>query len=231
MARYMTMTEMALESLRKSILKGELPPGTQLVPAKLESELSLSREAIRDAIRQIVGYGLAETITNKGSYVALPITLEELKEVFELRLQVEPKIATKALQNITSQQLNALEELCSNMETIYQQKESFPDHFIWNREFHLSLYRPADWNYLHRCIGQWLDQILIFRSCLCKTEMHRDLDKFNQEHQQIIKTIRAKDSEALRDMVENNVRSGLENIINNYSEDLMNQYVVKQADS
>ena len=38
MARYMTMTEMALEGLRKSILKGELKPGTQLVPAKLETE-------------------------------------------------------------------------------------------------------------------------------------------------------------------------------------------------
>ena len=99
---------------------------------------------------QVIGYGLAETVTNKGSYVAFPITLEELKEIFELRFQVEPKIAAKALQNITSQQLTALEDLCSNMETIHKQKESFPDYFIWNREFHLKLYQPAGWRYLLR---------------------------------------------------------------------------------
>ena len=118
MARYMTMTEMALESLRKSIMQGELKPGTQLVPAKLETELSLSREAIRDAIRQIVGYGLAETITNKGTYVAQPLTLAELELIFELRLNAEPTIAAAALKNLTNDQVKELAHLSTQMESL-----------------------------------------------------------------------------------------------------------------
>lgn len=219
----MTMTEMALESLRKSILKGELKPGTQLVPAKLEKELSLSREAIRDAIRQIVGYGLAETITNKGTYVAHPLTLAELEKIFELRTHAEPTIAATALSNLTNDKIEGLEHLSSQMESLTGSAEYFADHFILNREFHLNLYEPAGWNHLHRCIALWLDQILIFRSCLCREELYVDLPKFNQDHRKILQAIRDKDPQKLKEMVKANLQSGIENVRRNYSPELQLQ--------
>jgi DNA-binding GntR family transcriptional regulator len=220
MARYMTMTEMALEGLRKSILNGELKPGTQLVPAKLEKELSLSREAIRDAIRQIVGYGLAETVTNKGTYVAQPLTLAELEVIFELRLHAEPTIAVAALENLTTDQITELAHLSSQMESLSDSKEDFAVHFVLNREFHLNLYKPAGWNHLHRFVALWLDQILIFRSCLCRRDMSRDLTKFNKDHRNILKAIRNKDADELKASVKSNLQSGIENIRRNYSAEL-----------
>ena len=223
MTRYMTMTEMALESLRKSILQGELKPGTQLVPAKLETELSLSREAIRDAIRQIVGYGLAETITNKGTYVAQPLTLAELEVIFELRLRAEPTIAAAALKNLNNDQVKELSHLTTQMETLSDAREDFAEHFILNREFHLNLYRPAGWNHLHRVVALWLDQILIFRSCLCRREMYRDLSKFNKDHRNILKAIANKDAGNLKASVKSNLESGIENIRHNYSVELQEQ--------
>jgi DNA-binding GntR family transcriptional regulator len=219
----MTMTEMALEGLRKSILQGELKPGTQLVPAKLEMELSLSREAIRDAIRQIVGYGLAETVTNKGTYVAKPLTLAELEVIFELRLHAEPTIAAAALEHFTNDQFKELAHLSSQMESLYDSKEDFANHFVLNREFHLNLYKPAGWNHLHRTVALWLDQILIFRSCLCCREMYKDLSKFNKDHRNILKAIRDKDSEKLKAFVKSNLQSGIENIKRNYSVALQEQ--------
>jgi len=219
----MTMTEMALESLRKSIMQGELKPGTQLVPAKLEKELSLSREAIRDAIRQIVGYGLAETITNKGTYVAQPLTLAELEVIFELRLCAEPAIAEAALKNLTNDQIKELGHLTTQMESLSDSMENFANHFVLNREFHLNLYKPAGWNHLHRFVALWLDQILIFRSCLCRREMYRDLSKFNKDHRNILKAIRDKDPDKLKAFVKSNVQSGIENIRRNYSVELQQQ--------
>lgn len=216
----MTMTEMALDSLRKSILRGELKPGTQLVPAKLEKEMSLSRESIRDAIRQIVGYGLAETITNKGTYVAQPLTLPELEEIFKLRLHVEPTISATALSNLTNDQVKELEQLNNQMESLAESTESFADHFILNREFHLNLYRPANWNHLHRCISLWLDQILIFRSCCCRREMYKDFLKFNEDHRNILMAIQDKDINKLKKVIKVNIQSGIENIKRNYVAEL-----------
>jgi len=219
----MTMTEMALESLRKSILQGELKPGTQLVPTKLEKELSLSPESIRDAIRQIVGYGLAETITNKGTYVAQPLTLAELEEIFILRQHAEPIIAAIALQHFTGDQVNELEDLTTQMESLPESSDHLVDHFMLNRKFHLNLYKPAGWNHLYRCIALWLDQILIFRSCLCRREMYRDLPKFNKNHQNILKAIRDRDANKLKKSVKENILSGIENIKRNYSVEMQQQ--------
>ena len=219
----MTMTEMALESLRKSILQGELKPGTQLVPTRLEKELSLSRESIRDAIRQIVGYGLAETITNKGTYVAQPLTLPELEEIFKLRLQAEPTIAAIALNKLTYDQVTDLERLANQMDSLPKSRQDLVDHFMLNREFHLNLYQPAGWRHLCRCIALWLDQILIFRSCLCRKEMYKDRAKFNQDHLNILKAIRDKDPNKLKKSVEANLRSGFDNIKRNYSEEMLQQ--------
>ncbi|MCG6909073.1 MAG: GntR family transcriptional regulator [Deltaproteobacteria bacterium] len=223
MARYMTMTEMALESLRRSILRGKLKPGTPLVPAKLDKELSLSREAIRDAIRQIVGYGLAETIPNKGTYVAQPLTLGELEMIFQLRMHAEPEIAVSALKHLTADQVTELEHLASQMETLSESTENFADHFILNREFHLNLYKPAEWSHLHRFIALWIDQILIFRSCLYPKNIYKDISKFNQEHRNILKAIQDKDPAQLKALVKSNLQSGLENIRRNYADPLRQQ--------
>ena len=223
MARYMTMTEMALESLRKAIMKGELKPGTQLVPAKLEKKLSLSREAIRDAIRQLAGYGLAETITNKGTYVAQPLTLAELEMSFQLRVHAEPALAVTALDNRTNGQGKELAHMANQMESLTESTENFVEHFLLNREFHLNLYEPAGWSHLHRFIGLWLDQILIFRSCLCRKEMYHDLPKFNKDHQNILEAIRDRDPDKLKALVKANLKAGLENIKRNYSAELQQQ--------
>ena len=223
MARYMTMTEMALESLRKSIMKGELKPGTQLVPAKLEKKLSLSREAIRDAIRQLVEYGLAETITNKGTYVAQPLTLAELEMIFQLRLRAEPALAVTALDNLTNDRVKELAHMASQMESLTESTENFVEHFLLNREFHLNLSEPAGWSNLHRFIALWLDQILIFRSCLCRKEMYKDISKFNKDHKNILEAIRDRDPDKLKALVKANLKAGLENIKRNYSVELQQQ--------
>ena len=78
-----TMTEEAALALRKGILQGSYPSGTRLVPAKLEEELQLSRTAIREAIRELVGTGLADSETHKGACVAEPLELEEIPQFNE----------------------------------------------------------------------------------------------------------------------------------------------------
>jgi DNA-binding GntR family transcriptional regulator len=81
MQTYHTMTEIAVRALREKILKGNLKPGARLIPVKLESELALGRVAIREAIRELSGSGLVESIPNKGTIVAAPPTLDEIRNL------------------------------------------------------------------------------------------------------------------------------------------------------
>jgi len=227
--RYMTMTEMALDALRKAILSGELPPGSQLVPAKLEEKLALSKESIRDAIRQLSGSGLVEAVTNKGSFVVAPPGLDELREIYRIRLELEPVLAVKAAASLTAADIEKLEELNREM-TREAESQSLTDHFMLNREFHLSLYQASGWHHLCQPVAHWLDQVLVFRSCLCGTRMYEDLGRFNDQHTQIIEALKAGDLTELKHHITHNLRAGLENILINYSRELLDKFIPGRPD-
>lgn len=205
MPHYQTMTEMAATELRKAIMRGDLPPGTRLIPTKLEGELNLSRVAIREAIRELAGSGLVETIMHIGAHVASPPSLDELKEIFEVRLLLEPKLAVRAAKKITDSELETLENLCRDMET------QPPEFFFLNRQFHQALYRPSGWTFLCGIVSQFMDQILIYRSLHYKSKL--DLRDTNREHKQIIAAIKAGNGKGINNMVKSHICKGLDDLV------------------
>lgn len=208
MQPYRTMTEMASLALREAIIKGNLTPGTALIPAKLESQLALGRVAIREAIRELAGSGLVESVPNKGTFVAAPLTLEEIKEIYSIRYQIEGKAAALGASRITKEDIARMEAQHAVM-----CDKSLPvlDFFLPNREFHLILYRASGWSYLCKLISQIGDQILAFRSF--RRFAAGDPSLFNQQHQMIIDALKAGDCRKVGRLVKENLRSGLDQIL------------------
>jgi DNA-binding GntR family transcriptional regulator len=203
------MTEMAALALREAIIKGNLTPGTALIPAKLEGQLSLGRVAIREAIRELAGSGLVESIPNKGTFVAAPLTLEEIKEIYTIRYQIEAKAAALGAGRITEEDLKRMEALHAMM-----CDESLPilDYFLPNREFHFILYQASGWSYLYKLISQIGDRVLAFRSFRHYTI--GDPSIFNQQHQMILDALKAGQFKKVGQLVKENLRSGLDHILN-----------------
>ena len=208
MQPYRTMTEMAAQALREGILKGTLTPGTQLIPAKLESEFALGRVAIREAIRELIGSGLVESTPNKGTFVASPLTLAEIKELYNVRYHIEAKAAAIGAKRLTDAELERMEELHHIM-----CDESLPilDYFLPNREFHFTLYRASGWRYINQLISQIWDQILAFRSF--RQFNTGSVSKFNQEHQLILEALRSGSFTKVGQLVKTNLQSGLNQIL------------------
>ncbi len=208
MAVYQTMTEMAATELRKAIRRGELPPGTRLIPSKLESDLNLSRVSIREAIRELAGSGLVEIITNVGAHVASPPSLEELKEIFAARLVVEPKLAVEASRKIQGEQMDTLLGFCKEME-----KEPLPGkgYFSLNRSFHEFLYALSEWKTLCRITSQFTDQILVFRRFGGPSFL--DYKANNEDHRLILKAVKEKDQDKITQRIRTHITSGLTDLI------------------
>jgi DNA-binding GntR family transcriptional regulator len=208
MAVYQTMTEMAATELRKAIRRGELPPGTRLIPSKLESDLNLSRVSIREAIRELAGSGLVEIITNVGAHVASPPSLEELKEIFAARLVVEPKLAVEASRKIQDEQMDTLLGFCKEME-----KEPLPGkgYFSLNRSFHEFLYAVSEWKTLCRITSQFTDQILVFRRFGGPSFL--DYKANNEDHRLILKAVKEKDKDEITQRIKTHIASGLTDLI------------------
>lgn len=193
---YRTMTEIAAEAIKEAILNGEYAPGVRLVPAKLEKELNLGRVAIREALRELAGFGLVVSEPNKGAVVAKAITEEELRELFDIRYDLEGKACLLATARITPEGIDKLENL--NQDLLgYVDKPR--EYFLLNRKWHLDFYQWSGRSFLCQLIAQLFDRIMIFRSVFpFRTEA---IPGYIDEHVEMLAAMRRGDGEQVKQIL------------------------------
>jgi DNA-binding GntR family transcriptional regulator len=81
--------ESAAAALRRAILEGRLPPGTQLREVHIAAELGVSRAPLREALRSLEEEGLVVRHAYRGAFVA-EIGAETVQEIASLRVRLEP---------------------------------------------------------------------------------------------------------------------------------------------
>ena len=104
-----TLREIVLDKLRSAIMNFQLLPGDRLVERDLCERLGVSRTSVREALRHLESEGLVEFAGTKGPRVAI-ITLEDARDLYELRCVLEGLIAQLFTLNATPQDIRALEK-------------------------------------------------------------------------------------------------------------------------
>ncbi len=199
----------AYEILRDMILKGEKLPGSRLILYDLEKELNIGRGPVREALMRLEQTGLVKNIPYKGAIVGTPPTQKEILHIYELRIDLEVKLAVEAVENITDNDISKLEELHAAMLAMPK------DHHDIDGNFHFLIYDAA--NLPHLCdvarnLRGSVESVLnIYRREIehCK--------RFNKEHGLIIEALKKQDVEELRETMAQNIKSGLEIIKETYA--------------
>lgn len=206
---YRTMSEIATIAIKDAILTGIYLPGIRLIPAKLEQEMEVGRVAIREALKELAGMGLVTFLPNRGAVVAKPMSIEEIQEVFEVRYDLEPKAAFRATQRISEMDLARLELINKSLPSIAKNPYKYVRA---NHNFHIELYKFSGWVFLCRVINLIYDQVMVFRS-LYPPSMEK-IDKYIEDHRQMLSAMRAKDADAVRRLMVNHLVDGFENVKN-----------------
>jgi DNA-binding GntR family transcriptional regulator len=110
-------SDIAYDYIRKRILSGEYPPGKPLVTDTLSAEIGISRTPVRDALRQLEADGLVSIRPHLGASVKT-LTLQELREVCELRLALETHAAGLSARNRTAADLNEMKFTLQEMRAL-----------------------------------------------------------------------------------------------------------------
>jgi DNA-binding GntR family transcriptional regulator len=132
----------AVSALRKRILGGEFQDGEPLNQVAIAREYAISRVPLREAMRQLEAEGLLEFQPGKGAVVS-SLSLNEIREVIDLRADLEPRLLAKAIPRLTP--------------AVLQEATSILDQFdaalkagvvaTWgesNWRFHSTLYAPSE---------------------------------------------------------------------------------------
>ncbi len=134
-----------VRSLREEILSGRLPAGTRLGEADLAELLAVSRTPVREALSRLSAEGLVDLVPNRGARVA-SWTTEQLREIFDLRLALEPVIVGLAVPRLTPAQMDELGELAHRMKRLGRpgRNQDLDAIVALNRAFHDIFVRAAD---------------------------------------------------------------------------------------
>lgn len=108
--------DLAYEGIREAILTGLLKPGEHLREEQLAAMTGTSRTPVREALRRLVGEGLA-TAENRHRFVT-DFSYEEVVIVFELRAKVESYAAGVAARKITDKEIKTLERVIRDIDQI-----------------------------------------------------------------------------------------------------------------
>ena len=95
--------------LREDILNGKYDEGVELREIAIGEELGVSRTPVREAFRQLELEGLIRIIPNKGAYV-VGISDKDVRDIYILRSKLEGLAARWAVDHITNEQLEEMEE-------------------------------------------------------------------------------------------------------------------------
>lgn len=186
-----TAGQMAADEIRARILSGALEPGATLNQNELAELLGMSRIPIRDALQALAAEGLV-TLRAHSTATVTPLSLDDLQELYDLRLAIEPALCRQALDDIRETDVAHMRELLEML--------SHADGSEWltlNRRFHETLYRrarkPRSLEIVER-IRQATDRYV-------RVHLSLDLHKVHREHEMILEAVEARQGRRLEALV------------------------------
>ena len=142
------------ERLMNAISEHRLQPGTKLTEDRLSTIFSVSRTTVRAVLQQLAHELVVTIVPNRGAFVASP-TVEEARELFEARRQIELPIIEKVCRCATKKDLARLRA------HVAQENEARKrdDGFLETREYNGNLYgTPRD--FVERTLAEGYDLIM-----------------------------------------------------------------------
>lgn len=205
-----TLHDGIFEKLRDRIVYMEYPPGKLLSEKDLCEEFKVSRTPLREAIQKLKEMKLVIVIPRYGTYVS-SVDINEIRCAFEVKIKLEGLAGEVAAKRITADKLAELKTLIKKADVSL--KEAGHRHLIEiDARFHEIIYQAAQnpilqeilQNLHSRCARLWNSALA---DMIPITIILRQL-------QEIYNALGKRDSEKVRQLMEDHVRYFIDQIKN-----------------
>lgn len=190
----MTESSRIYRELKQDIVTCTLEPGLSISEQEMCDRYKASRTPVREACRKLCGESLMQMTPFRG-YSIPPLTIEEYRNLNELQAIVEPAVAALAAERATPEQIKEIESW-AGYEYHVGQKNSYYTFLEWNRSFHISI-AAATRNHTFLDVVRNV-QARLMRYYYLVIVMDSYGPELIEEHQQLVRAIRAGDPELAR---------------------------------
>jgi DNA-binding GntR family transcriptional regulator len=199
-------SDVIYDALRDEIINGHLKAGESIRQEYIAKIFNVSRIPVREALKRLEAQSLVKNERFKGCVVS-SLTNEEIKEIYEVRANLEPLIIALSVTNMSKETLNVARALCEE----FSQETDSSKWGEWNRRFHEALYRDSGRPYHLKLIGEAIDRIDSYiRAQLVLT---KGMDKARIEHDEILKACEDRNAEKAAELTRKHILESYTSLI------------------
>lgn len=186
------LTDRAYERIHRDIISCVIAPGSEISEAQLCSQYKLGKAGVRVALTRLSHDGLLRAIPRRG-YRVVPVTLQDIHDVFELRLMLEPAAARMAAGKVNTRELKAYDEVCRSG---YQpgDPKSTSRFLEANKAFHVAIAQATGNARLAAAIELLLDEMT--RLLHLGLGLRKGPQDMQHEHKALVKALARADGES-----------------------------------
>ena len=199
---------MVFTKIREDILSGKYVEGEELKEISIGQDLGVSRTPVREALRQLELEGLVKIIPNKGAYVA-GISNKDVHDIYMIRSYLEGLCARWACENITQEQIDAIEEVIYLSE-FHVKKKHFEQIVELDTKFHELLYASCGSKILGHLLRDYHQYVHSIRKITLSDPARAE--NSNAEHSAILEAIRNRDADNAEKLAHEHIIQTIYNI-------------------
>lgn len=129
------------ERLREMILLGRFAPGEPLTIMGLTEVLGVGMTPVREAIRRLAAESALLALGNRRVVVPAP-SADQIRDIYFIRLSVEPELTRRAVKSVTGQQIRDLREIDDAINDALEAGD-LETYLERNNRFHFQIYALA----------------------------------------------------------------------------------------
>lgn len=137
-----TVTSALVDKLRQRILNLDIAEGEQLRQDTLAETYGVSRIPVREALLQLEAEGLVIGSHHRG-YTVTCLSLDDIRELFDLRALIEPDLLRRAIPRFTETDLERARDVLATFDDMLAKGSSVGQWGELNWRLHAALYAPA----------------------------------------------------------------------------------------
>lgn len=205
-----TFEDSAYEELKKAIVMGIYPPGSQIVEETIATQLNMSRSPVRIALKRLEMEGIVERYPNKRIYVAMANNKRTLDTLY-VREALEGLAAQFAAKNRTQYDIDMLQKSIEQMNRFIEAGKAKELYFA-SVQFHKNIFRVAKNEQLEKLGISNMEQEAVYSYRSFFQTVERALTA-HAEHLNMFKCIVKGDAEAAESAARNHVRNLINKIL------------------
>ena len=147
----------AFDRIKHDIIWCRLKPGEAISENRLTQIYGMGKAPIRRALSRLMQEGYVISVPRQGHIIA-PVTLQTIRDLFELRLLLEPVAIRKACGRVDTARLRAINDRCA--EGFVLGDEASEKAFMQaNQSFHLEIAQASGNHRLAAVLSQIMDEM------------------------------------------------------------------------